>query len=67
MAKHRMPKTRAEFEEALIYAFQEGCVFGYGVEHTVDMNEQEKLGAEHYVGRMSDEEYDDRIIALRGY
>ena len=66
MAKHRMPKTRTEFEDALMDAFKSGCVCGYGIDHTVNMIEQERLGAEHYVGIITDEELEKRIGELLG-
>lgn len=57
MAKYRMPKTKAEFEKALATAFIAGCHHGYGVEHTANVHEQEQLGAERFLGRVSDEEF----------
>ena len=60
-----MPKTRAEFESAIINAFMAGCNHGYGVEHTVNVYEQEILGAEHWVGRISKEEMYERWEKLK--
>ena len=56
MRKIRMPKTRAEFEFQLMNAFMVGCNHGYGIVHEVDVFEQEKLGAENWIGKISDEE-----------
>lgn len=65
MRKLKMPKTRAEFELYIINAFIAGCQYGYGVEHTVNVYEQEMLGAENWVGRISDEEFYERWEKLK--
>lgn len=62
-----MPRTKAEFEEILITTFEAGCNHGYGVEHTQNVSEQERLGAEHWIGRISDEEFKNRWNELKGY
>ena len=46
-----------EYEQALINAFESGCQHGYAVEHTSSLIEQERLGALHYVGQISDDEF----------
>lgn len=65
MRKLKMPKTRAEFESCIINAFMAGCQHGYGVEHGVNVYEQEMLGAENWVGRISDEEFYERWEKLK--
>lgn len=65
MAKHKIPKTREEFELALMHAFIAGCAHGYGIEHTVNVQEQEQLGAEHWIGRISDEDFYNRWKNLK--
>lgn len=65
--KIKMPKTRTELEQLLINTFEAGCNHGYGVEHTDNVSEQEKLGAEHWIGKMSDEEFYKRWDELKGY
>lgn len=67
MVKHRMPKTKAEYEDALMNAFIGGCWHGYGVEHSDNVSAQEKLGAEHWIGRISDEEFQKKWDELRNY
>lgn len=57
MGKVKMPTTRAEFEQIITIAFIAGCHHGYGVEHTVNVQEQENLGAERFIGEISDEEF----------
>lgn len=44
------PKNRKDFEKAIRDAFLAGCVHGYSVEHTIDMEKQETLGAKLYLG-----------------
>lgn len=61
-----MPRTRAEFEETLIITFEAGCNHGYMVEHTQGVQEQERLGAELWIGRISEEEFDNRIKEILG-
>lgn len=63
--KRKMHKTKAEYEECLMSAFIAGCNHGYGVAHTNNIQEQERLGAEHYVGRISYEEFYERWDKLR--
>ena len=63
--KIRMPKTRKEFEDSLINAFKAGCNHGYVVEHTNSVPEQEQLGAEHWIGKISSEEFYARWDELR--
>lgn len=65
MAKYPMPKTRAEFERAMTNAFISGCHHGYRVEHTVNVQEQENLGAEHLLGRISKEEFYEKWEILK--
>lgn len=65
MKKIRMPKTRAEFEFQLMTAFMAGCCHGYGVVHEVDVFEQEKIGAENWVGYISDEEMERKLYEIR--
>ena len=65
MNKIRMPKTRAEFEHQLINAFLAGCNHGYGVDHCGYMFEQEMLGAENWIGRISDEELYARLKEIK--
>lgn len=52
----RMPKNKKELIEMLKLAFTAGCDWGYVVEHTVNVLEQERLGAMAYVGEISIEE-----------
>jgi hypothetical protein len=60
MRKIKMPKTKAQFEAVLINTFLAGCNHGYGVDHSVNVYEQEVLGAEYWVGRISKEELYER-------
>lgn len=54
-----------EYEQELICAFKAGCQYGYSVEHTNSLSEQEKLAALHYVGQISDDEFYERLDELR--
>ena len=54
--KNKMPRTRAEFDRAIENAFLAGCAWGYGVDHGCDMSEQEQLGVQWWLGRISQEE-----------
>ena len=65
--KHKMPQTRKEFEDEIKYAFLAGCEHGYGVEHGENVCEQEQLGAEHWLGNISDEEFYRKWDELKGY
>lgn len=60
----KIPKRKADFEQALIQAFIAGCSHGYCVRHDVDMNEQEMIGALKYIGKISEEEYERRLMEL---
>lgn len=40
----------------LMNAFRAGCNWGYGVDLSVDVAEQEILGAKQYIGEISEEE-----------
>lgn len=66
MSKFTMPKRKAEYEEMLILTFMAGCDYGYGVLHEIDIEKQERLGAEHWIGRISDEEYEKRRDEILG-
>lgn len=66
MKKYRMPRNRAEFERYITYAFIAGCNHGYAIEHSNNVCEQEKLGAEYWLGKISDEEFEKRWDELRG-
>ena len=63
--KQRMPRTRSEFDSALMHAFIAGCNHGYTVEHSCNVSEQERLGAEHWVGQISDEKFYKKWDELR--
>ena len=52
----KMPKNKKELIKMLKLAFIAGCDWGYVVEHSVDVLEQEELGAMAYVGEISIEE-----------
>lgn len=61
MAKIAMPRNRKRFEECLINTFIAGCNHGYCVEHTRNVCEQEMLGALVWVGKITQEEADERM------
>lgn len=65
--KIKMPKTRMELEDILMRTFEAGCNHGYGIEHSINVSEQERLGAEHWIGKISDEEFYRRWDELREY
>lgn len=62
--KIRMPRTRAEFEQSLENAFLAGCAWGYGVDHGHDMSEQEQLGVDQYLGRISLADASKKSLAI---
>ena len=45
----KMPKRKADFEQAIILAFIAGCDHGFCIRHEVDINEQEMIGALKYI------------------
>lgn len=63
-SRHRMPKNKKQFETCLENAFLAGCSWGYGVEHTKHIAEQEQLGADAYLGRISIDEAGAKIEKL---
>ena len=65
--KGKMPKTREDYETDIKNAFLAGCHHGYGVEHSVNVDEQELLGAEHWIGKISDEEFYRKWDELKQY
>lgn len=58
------PKNRKDFEESIRNAFLAGCAHGYSIEHTVDMQKQETLGANLYLGKITQEEFEKEINEL---
>lgn len=62
--KHTMPKNKRQFETYLENAFLAGCSWGYGVEHTKHIAEQEQLGVDVYLGRISMDEAYEKIEKL---
>lgn len=64
MNKHLMPKNKRQFEACLENAFLAGCSWGYVVEHTNKISEQEQLGADQYLGRISGEEASAKLEAI---
>lgn len=61
MRKLKMPKNRKEFETQIENAFIAGCQHGYWVEHTVNISEQENLGAMWYLGKITKEELSEKM------
>ena len=59
-----MPRNRQRFEECLINAFLAGCNHGYVVEHTLEVREQEMLGALEWIGRITHEEAAERMLKI---
>ena len=59
--KHLMPKNKKELLEMLFRAFMAGCTWGYGVEHTCDMQEQEEVGARYWIGEISKTEAEKQL------
>lgn len=64
-AKRKMPKNKAEYQEALKLAFRAGCNWGYGVEHDGDLDFQENLGAMAYVGEITEDDAINRMLAYQ--
>ena len=64
--RNRMPKTKAEYISQLKIAFIAGCNFGYGVALDLDVSTQENLGAQWWVGEITDEELWGRIGDMHG-
>ena len=73
MAKKKMPKTRKEFEDALVNAFDMGmrCGCGCGVEHT-EASDDEKVYRNRYraliqgkIGSMSEYINDEKTFTER--
>ena len=60
----RMPRTRAEFEEILENAFLSGCNWGYGVDHGHNLIEQEQLGVDQFLGRISLESAHEKLLMI---
>lgn len=52
----RLPEDIDDLNRMLMNAFKAGCNHGYCVEHTLDVVEQEELGAKCYVGLISEDE-----------
>ena len=65
MRKHTMPKNKRQFEFALENAFLAGCLWGYGIEHTIHIVEQEQIGVELYLGRISSGEAYEKLEELQ--
>lgn len=63
-SRHRMPKNKKQLETCLESAFLAGCSWGYGVEHTKHIAEQEQLGVDVYLGRISMDEAYEKIEKL---
>lgn len=62
--KIRMPRNKADFMLNIYHAFLAGCNYGYGVEHTKSVREQEELGALAYIGEISNSELQERLEIL---
>lgn len=60
----RMPKNKNELYGIIANAFEAGCTWGYGVDHGHDMAEQEQLGVEQYLGRMTQEEAHTKMLEI---
>lgn len=56
-----MPKRKEHYIDLLKRAFIAGCNFGYSVRLDHKVNEQENLGAQAWVGEISDDELYKRL------
>lgn len=56
MKKITMPKNRKDFIEKLKLAFKAGCEWAGGIEHSLDVIEQQELGASAWVGEITFEQ-----------
>ena len=63
--KHKMPKNKKHFELCLENAFLAGCTWGYCVEHTQHILEQEQLGVDLYLDRISEEDAYQKLYKLQ--
>lgn len=63
--KITMPRNRKRFEECLINTFLAGCCHGYSIEHTLNVNEQEMVGALAWVGKITQEEAAERMEKIQ--
>lgn len=61
-----LPKTAEEHEMHSMHAFMAGCEHGYGIEHTQNVLEQERLKVLRWVGKISDEELYKKWDELKG-
>lgn len=60
----RMPKNQAELHRTIENAFLAGCTWGYGVDHGKNMSEQEQLGADQYIGKITPEEAHAKMLEI---
>lgn len=61
----RLPEDIEDLNRMLMNAFRAGCNHGYCVEHTVNVVEQEILGAENYIGLIPDDEFYEKWEKLK--
>lgn len=61
-----MPRNRKRFDECIINTFIAGCQFGYAVMHTHKMQEQEMLGALAWLGEITTEEANEKLLEIWG-
>ena len=60
----RMPKNKNELYGIISNAFIAGCTWGYGVDHGHDMGEQEQLGVDQYIGKITCEEAHAKMLEI---
>lgn len=60
----KMPKNKKELYRIIENAFLAGCAWGYGVDHGQDMSEQEQLGVDQYLGKMTLEEAQTKMVEI---
>ena len=60
----KMPKNLKEFYATIENAFLAGCTWGYGVDHGKDMSEQEQLGVDQYIGKITPEEAHTKMLEI---
>lgn len=60
----KIPKNKKELYGIISNAFLAGCTWGYGVDHGHDICEQEQLGVDQYLGKMTLEEAQEKMLKI---
>lgn len=60
----KMPKNKAQLRDIIENAFKAGCNWGYYVDHSQNVSDQEDIGFLEYIGEISNDKAHEMMYKI---